>query len=273
LFDSETGPVVAVAFDHGTEGAVRGGEDVPRMLRVISESRADAILLTAGAARHFKTPGSAAGQDIIAGLDIPVFGTRIGAGGSLVTTRQPWSPADARAAGASMSKMLLPLGLEQVSEWADAVDRIARTGAACAQMDMPLMVEPAFWGPDHNLTDQAILDAARLCVELGATALKVPNPADPVTLTRLNQWSPIPVLVLGGTPRDGGDFLAEVVSWMDAGAAGVVVGRNVWNRADPVAAIDALSLAVHEGDLQRAHARMKEAGTPLYSPALHYDEG
>lgn len=273
MFEPENGPAVVVAFDHGTEGAVRGGEDVPRMMRIIAESRADGVLLTTGAARHFPRPEISAGTPpVIAGLDVPVFGTGIGTGAKLVTTRQLWHPADAVAAGAQMCKMLLPLGLTDSDSWADALERIGRAGAEAAHSGLPFMVEPAFWGPDAHQTDKAILDAARLSIELGADVLKVPGPRDPDVLTRLVSWSPIPVLVLGGTPRDGDDFLTQVVSWMDAGAIGVVVGRNVWNRPDPIAAIDALVRMVHDRDLPGARQAMQAAGAPLPSAALRYDD-
>lgn len=274
MFEAQDGRAVVVAFDHGTEGAVRGGEDVPRMMRIIAGSRADGVLLTTGAARHFprpQTPGR--GPQVIAGLDVPVFGTGIGTGGKLVTTRQLWCPADAAAAGAGMCKMLLPLGLTDTHAWADAVERIGRAGADAVRTGLPFMVEPAFWGPDAQQSDRAILDAARLGIELGADVLKVPGPRDPDVLATLVRWSPIPVLVLGGTPRDGSDFLTELVSWLDAGAAGVVVGRNVWNRPDPVAAIEALAQAVHDGDAAGARRSMRAAGDPLPSAALRYDDG
>lgn len=264
---------VVIAFDHGTEGAVRGGEDVPRMLDAIARSQADGVLLTTGLARRFPgEAGTTPAPAVLAGLDVPVFGTGIGTGAKLVTTRQLWSPADAAAAGAVMCKMLLPLGLEDADAWADAIARIGRAGAEAARASLPFMVEPAFWGPAAQQSDKAILDAARLSVELGADVLKVPGPRDPETLAALVAWSPVPVLILGGTPRDGADFLGQVVAWMAAGASGVVVGRNVWNRPQPTAAIDALVRAVRHGDLDGARESMAAAGEPLPSAALRYDQ-
>jgi len=274
MLDTQTGRSLVVAFDHGTEGAIRGGEDLPAMLDLIAGSRADGVLLTTGttplyiqcAAKH---PDAAT---VVAGLDIPVFGTRIGCGASLTTTRQPWQPHDAQDAGAVMCKMLLPLGLRSIDIWADALDRIARAAADARRLHLPIMLEPAFWGPESNESDTAILDAARLCIELGASVLKVPAPRDNDALQRLVTWSPVPVLVLGGAPRDGSEFLANVIEWMKAGAVGVVVGRNVWNRPNPLAAIEALGAAVHELDLDRAREHMALAGAPL-SAAAGSDEG
>jgi len=269
VFNPETGKAVIVAFDHGTEGAVTGGEDVPAMMQSIGVSRAEGVLLTTGAAPHFRSTG----PRIIAGLDIPVFSTRIGSGEKLRTTCQPWSPRDARAAGAEMCKVLLPMGLTDTEAWTGALERIGGAAASARDIGLPLMLEPAFWGPDQVATDDAIIDASRLCVELGADVLKVPSTESPVALEKIVRWSPVPVLVLGGTPRDGGDFLVEVKNWMEAGVAGVVVGRNVWNRPAPAAAIDALGRIVHQGDLEGARAQMIKAGDPLYDPALRYDEG
>ncbi|TMC97420.1 MAG: hypothetical protein E6J11_10330 [Chloroflexi bacterium] len=56
----------------------------------------------------------------------------------------------------------------------------------------------------------------------------------------------MPVLVLGG-PKTYSDqeFLASIRGALDAGAAGVVIGRNVWQSAFPAAMTQALVALVH----------------------------
>ena len=267
IFDEHTGRSVMVAFDHGTEGAIVGGEHVPDMLKKLSESDADSLLLTVGLTRVYNvTDGtlSEGAPAVCSGIDLPVFGAEIGSGEPLAYTICPWGPQDALDAGAEMCKMLLPLGLTDTKEWGGALRNIAHRITEAERAGIPLMLEPAFWGQNSACkSDAAIADAARLCIELGAHVLKIPAPTDPTVLERLVDWSPVPVLVLGGTPRDGADFLEEASRWMEHGARGVVVGRNVWNRPDPVAAIDALRHLVHDNDIKLARERMDSAGAPL----------
>jgi fructose-bisphosphate aldolase/2-amino-3,7-dideoxy-D-threo-hept-6-ulosonate synthase len=54
------------------------------------------------------------------------------------------------------------------------------------------------------------------------------------------------VLALGGPRVDRDeDFLEVIRGAMDAGAAGVVIGRNVWQAAHPAAMTRALVAIVH----------------------------
>jgi len=259
------GRSVVVAFDHGTQGAIQGGEHLPQMLETIGTSSADGVLLTVGATVHYAAwaAGHQGAAQPIAGLDIPIFGTHVSDSEYLLTTRQPWTAEDAVRAGAAMCKMLLPLGLRDLGEWADALERIARAGADARRIGCPVMLEPAFWGAEEGESDGAILDAARLCVELGADVLKVPSPRNVDTLERLIAWSPVPVVILGGKPRDGDQLIREIHSWVNAGAAGVVVGRNVWNRPNPPAAIEAIATVLRDMRLDDALRLMDQAGTPL----------
>lgn len=129
---------------------------------------------------------------------------------------------------------------------------------------IPLMLEPAYWGAHKNAkTDAAIADSARLSLELGAHILKLPAPTDVATLKKIVGWSTAPIFILGGTPTHGAGLLEQVDSWLDAGACGVVVGRNIWNRPDPAAAIAALDALVHSGELTTARSLMRDAGEPL----------
>lgn len=265
VLDKDSGRAVVVAFDHGTDGAMRGGEDAVRMLGTLSSSRADGILLAPGLATQYAPDPTVRIPSLLVGIDLPIFGARPATGEHLTTIRDAATPADALRRGAVMCKMLLPLGWDDHREWGDALERIALRAAECDALGIPLMVEPAFWGAEPRKSDDAIVHAARVAVELGAHALKVPATEDPARLADIVRWSPVPVYVLGGDPEDSASFARRLVSWIDAGATGVVVGRNVWNRRDPSAAIEALRAAVHQGDAVAATALLEEAGEPLGS--------
>jgi len=256
---------VVVAFDHGTEGAIVGGEDVGTMLEKLISSGADGILLTPGLSRQYLHSSARRAPTLLTGIDLPIFGSVPATDESLTTVRSLCTPLDAIRLGAAVCKMLLPLGLDDREVWADALECLALRANQCSELGIPLMIEPAFWGKNPGKNDQAIVDAARVAVELGAHVLKVPAPRDPQKLADIVAWSPVPVYVLGGDPQGSEALARQIVEWMDAGATGVVVGRNVWNRPNPVAAINALRAAVHENDSIKAAALFEEAGAPLGS--------
>lgn len=251
LLSAATGRGVVVAFDHGGNGAVRGGEDVPAMLRVLCQSPAEAVLVGPGLARHasalLNRPGS---PRLISALDLCVVDSLPGTNGPMTAHRQLITADEALRLGATAAKVLLPVGLAETTDFANSAALIAGAAEQCASVGLPLMVEPALWGPRVPAeTDQLIADATRVAVELGADLLKIPATTDRKLLADIISWSPVPVFVLGGDPAGPQALATQVMSWIDAGAVGVAVGRNVWSRPNPAEAVLALQAAVHEGDL------------------------
>lgn len=77
--------------------------------------------------------------------------------------------------------------------------------------------------------------AARIGMELGADMVKVKYTGDRSTLSWVvKSAGRTKVVVSGGVKKDKSKFLEEVQSVMHAGAAGIAVGRNVWQSEDPM---------------------------------------
>ena len=77
--------------------------------------------------------------------------------------------------------------------------------------------------------------AARIGMELGADMVKVKYTGDRSTLSWVvKSAGRTKVVVSGGVKKDKSKFLDEVQSVMHAGAAGIAVGRNVWQSEDPM---------------------------------------
>jgi Fe-S-cluster-containing hydrogenase component 2 len=89
---------------------------------------------------------------------------------------------------------------------------------------------------------------ARMAVELGADALKIPYTGDVDSFRNLIQVSGVPTLVLGGArsdhERDALELYAEA---HEAGASGCLMGRNVTKSPDPKKMIEQLCQIGHQG--------------------------
>jgi len=86
--------------------------------------------------------------------------------------------------------------------------------------------------------------AARVGLELGADMVKVKYTGSPESFRWVVRCAgPTKVVMSGGvTTRTDEEFVSKVRDVLEAGAAGIAVGRNIWQRKDPLA----ISRKVHE---------------------------
>ncbi len=264
LLNPVTKRSVIVAFDHGGTGVPKGGADVRSILTAIGASPAEGVLIGCGNARayaaEFARPDAPA---LVIAIDGPVFSSVCGDHGKLVEQSRHASPAYALKLGATAAKILLPVGTEHIAPFRRGVELVREAVMACEDVGLPLMVEPALWGPHADEKNNALIEhATRMAVELGADIVKIPAPTDPEVLARICANAPVPVMVLGGAPRDAASFAADMQDWMQTGVAGIVVGRNVWSRPNPAKAVEALAAAVHHNDPERVEACWQDAGDP-----------
>src|SRR5260370_8545927 len=93
---------------------------------------------------------------------------------------------------------------------------------------------------------EAVADACRMAVENGADIVKTFYTGERESFKKVIRSCYVPVLVLGG-PKTHSDkeFLVSIRDAMDAGAVGIVIGRNIWQSASPTAMTRALVALVH----------------------------
>jgi putative autoinducer-2 (AI-2) aldolase len=87
--------------------------------------------------------------------------------------------------------------------------------------------------------------ACRICAELGAHFVKtyyVPEGFETVTAS-----CPVPIVMAGGKKLPELDALKMAANAVNQGAAGVDMGRNIFQSDAPVAIIQAVRKVVHEG--------------------------
>lgn len=77
--------------------------------------------------------------------------------------------------------------------------------------------------------------AARVGLELGCDMVKIKYPGSIEALRWVAHCAgKTKVVVSGGSKVDPTQFVEEAKEWMEAGVAGVAVGRNIWQQEDPL---------------------------------------
>jgi len=100
----------------------------------------------------------------------------------------------------------------------------------------------------NDTSEDVIAYAARLGLELGADVAKVKYPGSQSAMETVTRMAgPTRVLMSGGSKTSDREFLTSVKSVIDAGGAGLAVGRNVWQRENPTKLLDALEQVIYEG--------------------------
>ena len=124
----------------------------------------------------------------------------------------------------------------------------------CSRLGIPLMAEVfPVGGPDavpYNgpYTVDDLRMAVRVASEEGADVIKTWYTGDPESFRRVLDYSLVPVVVAGGPRADSErDVLEMVRGAMDAGAAGVAMGRKIWQSRDPVGLVRAVSAIIRQG--------------------------
>lgn len=144
---------------------------------------------------------------------------------SLITTVE-----DAVRMGVDAVKMLFPWNVSREEQVA-LCTRVGQVVSACDRWDIPLVLEPVIIGAPR--TEEVIEEeekVARIAYDLGAHIIKIAFPGEERT-KRLVDELQVPLVIAGG-PLSGDpvDTIDAVAQTIRAGARGIIVGRNIWQR-------------------------------------------
>jgi 2-amino-4,5-dihydroxy-6-oxo-7-(phosphonooxy)heptanoate synthase len=147
--------------------------------------------------------------------------------------------------GADAVSVHVNIGAAQERE---QVSDLAKVADACDRWNMPLMAMMYPRGPKvANPQDPTLVaHAARLAAELGADLVKVPYVGSVAEMADVARSCPVPLIVVGGPKReDSGSVVSYVEDALRGGAAGVAMGRNVFEAADPGAMARRIASVIH----------------------------
>ncbi len=248
----EDGKTFVVPMDHGVDlGPLGGIEDIRSAVRRVVESdpRPDATLLNPSMIKlcHEDLAGK---LGLIARLD----GTASNIGPDITDYRLFSSVTEAVNIGADAVATMAFIGVPRESENSEKIGRVSQE---CERLGMPHIVEalpPEIL--DYHFKPKAkrewpsvehVKFVDRVAAELGADVVKSYYTGDPDSFREVVRCCPVPVIVLSGPGAgDSEGLLRMVEDVMDAGAKGVIMGRNVWGDSKPASVIRAIHGIVHE---------------------------
>jgi len=241
------GRAVVFAFDHGVE---HGPKDFPSehidpkvILRKVVDAGVDAVMLLPGMA--YLT------HDVWANKTALIV---------KVTSKTNLRPEDQRmlqsvfgyvedaiALGADAVAATVYWGSQyedtMLSMWFSVREAAERYGLPCLQLAYPR--GPAI----KNMYDVEVVKyGVRAAIESGADLIKTYYTGSRETFAEVVRVAAgVPVLMSGGPAREKPmDFLVDVKNVVEAGASGVVVGRNVFQHKNPSGMIKAIMAIVHD---------------------------
>lgn len=254
ILDPHTQKSVAVAFDHGLSSGPISGNVKPReMMAKLVEGGADAVLVSPGVARLC--------ADFFVGKSAPALilrldwtnmfrpGERLGYKEG--RTSLIGAVEDAVRFGADAVLTFMFVGYEDPDVEAGEIEKNALVARACEAAGIPHIIEPMARGllvGSRRYDAELIRMHVRNAAELGADAIKTDYSGQKETFESVVEGCPIPILIAGGPKAETLEASLEMVEGaMQAGAAGVLFGRNIFQAKDPINMVKVIRAIVHDG--------------------------
>ena len=253
------GRAMILAYDQGFEHGPRDFEENPRsrdfgyILDIARRGRYTGIVTHAGLAEKYAAGIAAAGVTLI---------LKLNGRSELYTLEDPHSPQlysveDAVALGAAAVGYTVYSGSKYENEMNREFAGIIRDAHSQGIPAIGWMYPRGNYILDKKATSRTLKIAqeeqnktgnaidetsaivaygARIGMELGADIVKVKYTGSPESYQKVVEAANPARVVLSGGPatRTDEEFLERVKDVLSAGAAGIAVGRNVWQREDPL---------------------------------------
>ncbi|MFX1511924.1 MAG: 2-amino-3,7-dideoxy-D-threo-hept-6-ulosonate synthase [Promethearchaeota archaeon] len=229
---SQEGKFMIIPMDHGTTlGPIKGLTDINWMVREVDLGGATAVLLHKGMMKLLQ--------------QVPSCGMIMHGSASTSLSPNPNSKVlvadvlEAVRLGAAAFSIHVNLGSKNDKEMLIDLGNVSQT---CENYQIPLLAMIYIRSPKISVvTPKMLAHAARLGAELGADIIKVSYTGDPDTFSQVVEGCPVPVIIAGGPKYESDlELLTMVEGAMKAGAAGVALGRNVFQHPNPRAMVAAV---------------------------------
>jgi len=236
------GKTLIVAMDHGvSSGPASGLEDIRKAVANVAKGGATAIVLHKGVVRFAKDyfdEGLCLVLHLSASTSISTHVDR-----KILVTQVD----EAISYGADAVSVHVNLGGEDDD---GMIEDLGTTAMACDRFGFPLlaMMYPRGSKIKNPYDVEVVKHVARVGAELGADVVKTLYTGAPETFKEVIRGCPIPVVVAGGPKLDSDRAALEMVEGaLSAGAAGVSMGRNIFQAKDPIGMTRAIARMIFDG--------------------------
>lgn len=234
------GKMLCVPMDHGvTLGPVKGIINIESAVKAVSKGGATAVILHKGMIKSLS--------------HVPRLGLVMHISASTALSHYPnWkilvsSIEEGLRLGADAVSIHINLGNMYEHKMLRYLGLVADY---CDSWGIPLlaMMYPRGENIKNPLDPKYLSHAVRVGAELGADIVKTPYSGSPDTFKQVVEGCPVPVVIAGGPKVENDvEVLKMVKGAMDAGAAGVTIGRNVFAHENPTLMVTAIGKIVFEG--------------------------
>ena len=242
IIDRKSKRTVIVPMDHGvTVGPIPGLGDMRHTINEVVEGGANAIIVHKGivGAGH-----RGSGMDV--GLIIHLSGST--ALGPDPNAKMPVCVVE-EAIRLGCDAVSVHVNVGAATE-AAMLGHLADVARSCADWAIPLVAMMYARGQkvDDEYGVQYVKHAARVGAELGADVVKCNYTGDPDSFREVVAGCPVPVVIAGGPKADTDEEVLRMVHGaLEAGAAGVSIGRNAFQHDSPRHIVRAIGMMVHGG--------------------------
>jgi predicted phospho-2-dehydro-3-deoxyheptonate aldolase len=230
---------VIVPMDHGvTIGPVQGIVNMQQIINQLLKGEVDAVLVHKGIAKHMDA-GNAGLIVMLSGMSnlSPNVNSKV----------QVCSVKEAIRLGADAVSVHVNIGAQDEDKMLINLGKVADE---CDLYGLPLLAMMYPRGPkiQNEHAVEMVAHAARIGAELGADIIKANFTGSGDTFKHVVESCPVPVVIAGG-PKCGSsqEVLQTTHDAVKAGAAGLSVGRNVFQHENPTLMVKALGAIVHSG--------------------------
>ncbi|WP_255171718.1 2-amino-3,7-dideoxy-D-threo-hept-6-ulosonate synthase [Natrononativus amylolyticus] len=232
------GKILNVPMDHGiTIGAVAGLRNIESTIDAVTRAGADSILTQKGLAPRVHPNKNGAGYIIHVNASTTL-------GPDANDKRLTGTVEEAVRLGADAVSIHLNVGSDSEPR---QLEHLAELTADAAKYGMPVLAMTYARGPGIDEHDPNSLGhAVRLAEEAGADIAKTAYSGDAESYRDVVESTAIPVIMAGGSPGTDREMLENIRGAMDAGAAGISMGRSIFQHPDSEAMARAASSIVHD---------------------------
>jgi putative autoinducer-2 (AI-2) aldolase len=234
IFDPQSGKTVMLAFDHGYIMGPTSGLERLDITIVPLIKYADCIMCTRGVLRSIVPPT----------LNKPVS-LRYSAGSTVLTDLNDECIMDIDEAvrlNASLLAVMVAVG--DPKHEGLTIRNLTKTIDLGMKFGIPTMGVTAV-GKDLVRDARYLAMASRVCAENGAHVVKTYY-CDK-DFEQVTNSVPVPIVIAGGKKLPERDALEMAYRAINEGAAGVDMGRNIFQAKNPVAMLQAVREVVHHG--------------------------